>query len=395
VKRFIHLLLIAWIATAIPRGLLVAADARPSRVPGVVIFHSPRPSGIYLGSPGIAVLPDGTYLAKCDEFGPGSTELSRAITRVFSSTNHGLSWSRRSVVEGMFWASLFEHRRAVYLLGTDRQNGNAVIRRSDDGGRTWTAAVDRDTGLLISDGRYHCAPVPLIVHRGRLWRAMEDAMGPDGWGRHFHAFMLSAPVEADLLKAESWTASNRIGRDPAWLNGDFGGWLEGNAVVTRDGRVLDVLRVDTSAYPEKAAFIEVSDDGRNARFDPQTGFVDFPGGAKKFTIRFDPPSDLYWSLVNFVPDASRDNRRPASVRNTLALAASPDLKKWSIRAKLLQHPDPVRHGFQYVDWLFEGEDIIAVCRTAYDDEQGGANNYHDANYLTFHRVPKFRSRKEE
>jgi len=35
-------------------------------------------------------------------------------------------------------------------------------------------------------------------------------------------------------------------------------------------------------------------------------------------------------------------------------------------------------------------DIIAACRTAYDDGLGGANNYHDANFLTFHRIVNFR-----
>jgi hypothetical protein len=50
----------------------------------------------------------------------------------------------------------------------------------------------------------------------------------------------------------------------------------------------------------------------------------------------------------------------------------------------------VKHGFQYVDWLIDGDDIIAACRAAYDDGMGGAHNYHDANYLTFHRIANFR-----
>jgi hypothetical protein len=44
-----------------------------------------------------------------------------------------------------------------------------------------------------------------------------------------------------------------------------------------------------------------------------------------------------------------------------------------------------------VDWQYDGEDLIAVCRTAYDDGQGGARNNHDANFLTFHRWKNFRS----
>ena len=61
-----------------------------------------------------------------------------------------------------------------------------------------------------------------------------------------------------------------------------------------------------------------------------------------------------------------------------------------VRCILLYHPDTAAHGFQYVDWLFDGEDIIAACRTAFDDGQGGAHNHHDANFLTFHRFANFR-----
>jgi hypothetical protein len=54
-------------------------------------------------------------------------------------------------------------------------------------------------------------------------------------------------------------------------------------------------------------------------------------------------------------------------------------------------PDVKNHGFQYVDWQFDGADIIAVCRTAYEDGVGGARNCHDANFLTFHRWKNFRT----
>jgi hypothetical protein len=79
-----------------------------------------------------------------------------------------------------------------------------------------------------------------------------------------------------------------------------------------------------------------------------------------------------------------------SIRNTLALMRSKDLTDWEIRSILLYHPDIRHHGFQYPDWLFDGDDLIAAIRTAYDDGQGGAHNAHDANYLTFHRFRNFR-----
>jgi hypothetical protein len=61
-----------------------------------------------------------------------------------------------------------------------------------------------------------------------------------------------------------------------------------------------------------------------------------------------------------------------------------------VRCILLYHPDTVSHGFQYADWQFDGDDMVAVVRTAYDDAEGGAHNNHDANYVTFHRIGNFR-----
>jgi len=53
------------------------------------------------------------------------------------------------------------------------------------------------------------------------------------------------------------------------------------------------------------------------------------------------------------------------VRNALALMRSADLRHWTIRGIVLCHPDKDKHGFQYVDWLFEDEDMIVVSRTAF------------------------------
>lgn len=370
--------------------LAVAQQPDPTPVPGVVINHSPAKTKQYLGSPSIAVLPGGVYVVTHDYFGPGST---RDRTLVFASADKGKTWQKRAEIEGQWWSTLFVHQSSLYLMGTSREYGFCVIRRSADGGHTWTTPKDRTSGLLLDDGKYHCAPVPVVVHRGRLWRAMEDAMGPGKWGHHFRAFMMSAPVDADLLRADSWTCSNRLGRDPAWLSGTFGGWLEGNAVVTPEGRVVNLLRVDAKDNTERAARLAISDDGTWATFDPQTGFFPFPGGAKKFTIRWDSQSKCYWALANFVPEKHRTGR-PAQTRNTLALVRSSDLNEWEVRSVVLSHPDTAKHGYQYVDWLFEGEDLILAVRTAHDDALGGANNQHDANYVTFHRVSGFRERKD-
>jgi hypothetical protein len=201
---------------------------------------------------------------------------------------------------------------------------------------------------------------------------------PQGkWG-FFEALTLSAPLKADLMQAASWKFSERqkFPKESAPL-GDH--WLEGNLIVAPDGALVNVLRVANQEY---AAILR----------DGKTEFVVFPGGAKKFTIRWDSKSKLYWTLSN--PALAKyplSAVNPASVRNTLVLMSSPDLKNWQVRSTILEHPDPIAHAFQYVDWQFEGKDLIVASRTAFDDEAGGAHRAHDANYLTFHRVVDFRS----
>jgi hypothetical protein len=359
--------------------------------PGVVIDHVPAASGTYVGSPSITIFPDGEYVASHDFFGPKTKEHESAITAVFRSSDRGATWKKISEIQGQFWSTLFVHRNALYIIGTDRHHGNAIIRRSSDGGATWSSPTNGTNGLLRDGGEYHCAPVPVIEHNGRLWRAIEWRNPPVAWGINYRAGMLSVPVDADLLNAASWIASEFLPSDRAWNGGDMGAWLEGNAVVTPAGDVVDILRVQTKSPDEKAAIVRVSGDGKETSFDPATGFVNFPGGAKKFTIRFDPKSNLYWSLASIVHEENRANN-PGGIRNTLAMTCSANLTNWTVRCIVLHHPDVSKHAFQYVDWQFDGDDMIAVCRTAFDDEEHGANSAHNANFLTFHRIANFRGK---
>jgi hypothetical protein len=202
--------------------------------------------------------------------------------------------------------------------------------------------------------------------------------------------MLSASEEADLLERSSWTFSNLLPHDRAWLKGKFGAWLEGNAVVAPNGQVVNVLRVDY-APGDMAALVEVSSGGNQIHFD-EKNFVRLPGGATKFTIRRDPENGSYWALTNIVAEGIQAEKA-THVRNTLALIHSEDLRGWEIRRILLRHPDHKRHGFQYTDWAFEGSDIVAAVRTAYQDEGSGAHAAHDANFLTFHRFADFRTER--
>ena len=342
--------------------------------PGVVIDHQPAMTGQYIGSPSIVILPGGEYVASHDLFGPKSGQTTSAVTRVFRSTSRGQSWHKTAEFADQFWSNLFIHRGSLYVMGVTYEYGRIVIRRSADGGLTWSAPSP-----LTSDTGYHTAPVPIVEKDGRLWRAME--YHPEGrWG-FFQALMLSAPAGADLLDPKSWTLTGRLSYPASAAPGEH--WLEGNAVVARGGTLFDMLRVHNL---EKAALVRVRGD--SLHFER---LVDFPGGAKKFTIRYDPRSRRYWTLSNpALPQYALSSSNPASVRNTLVLMSSRDLRRWKVERTVVSHPDPEKHAFQYVDWQFDGDDLAAVSRTAFDDEEGGPPRAHDANYMTFHRIARFR-----
>lgn len=360
--------------TVIALGLvMMTAAAQGEQVPGTVIDHQPASTKEYVGSPSIVIAPNGDYVASHDLFGPGSTSTQSAVSRIFVSHDRGVTWTKVAEVNDQFWSNLFVLKKHIYLMGVTAEYGRIVIRESDDNGATWSEAH-----YLTEDAGYHTAPVPVVIHDGKIYRAFEHhPAGP--WGS-FQAFVMWAPVDSDITKSASWSFSDRL----SFPVGDEGNaWLEGNAVVGPEGSVVDILRVNNAS---RAAALKLTD--HNLKLDR---FVDFPGGATKFTIRFDPVSKLYWTLSNpALPGEPLAVSSPASVRNTLALMSSPDLTHWTPREIVLHHSESRFHAFQYVDWQFDGSDIIVASRTAFDDEMGGAHSFHDADFMTFHRIPSFR-----
>ncbi|MBN2296222.1 MAG: hypothetical protein JXM70_27580, partial [Pirellulales bacterium] len=134
-KTTLSLLILLMAAT-----MAMAADdaSKPdfSKVPGVAIDHSPASTGCYIGSASIAILPDGSYVASHDFFGPKSTEHVSAKSAIFRSEDRGKTWKQVAKIDGAFWSKLFVHKDSLYLMGTTRHHGFIVIRRSDDGGQT-------------------------------------------------------------------------------------------------------------------------------------------------------------------------------------------------------------------------------------------------------------------
>jgi len=362
-----------------------------TNVPGTVIAHSSAATGKFIGSPGLATLPDGSYVACHDHFGPVSTEHGIAETWIYRSTERGTSWTPICRIDGAFWSNLFVHRGSLYLFGASRHYGYAVIRRSTDGGFTWTHPTDSKSGLLSTTPEYHCAPMPVLEHRGYLYRAFEHRSPGEGWGTNFTSGVFRAKVGADLLDARSWEMSTYIRSDGKWNNGDMRAWLEGNMTVDPHGRIVNVLRAQTVSSQEKAAITSLNPMTMQCAFYPESGFVSFPGGAKKFCIRRHPRAGIYYTISSAVfPD---DNPTDAgSMRNCAVLMQSQDLQAWEIIRVVQYHPDVEHCGFQYIEWQYDGDDIVYVSRTAFHDGYLPAKRAHDANFLTFHRIDNFASR---
>ena len=228
----------------------------------------------YLGSPSIVRLPDGTLLATHDYFGPGcprTPEGEEGLTSVYRSEDNGVTWHNVTHIMNAFWGNLFSHEGSVYWLGISQQYGSVLIRRSEDGGFTWTHPNDEHTGLLFKGGyyrdppNYHCAPMPVLSKDGRLYRAVEDC-DPCEWGQGFKACVISASLDADLLDAKNWTMSNKLAFDPAWVPASWEGlenpgWLEGNVVEAPNGELWNILRFNSRPLVDKAAIVNVYDEG--------------------------------------------------------------------------------------------------------------------------------------
>jgi hypothetical protein len=254
---------------------------------------------------------------------------------------------------------------------------------------------------------YHCAPVPVLSHDGRLYRAFQDN-DPLNWPKGFQALVISAQEDTDLLEASNWTMTNKLPLAPEWIPQDWGhvevcGWEEGNVVLAPDGRLFDIMRIngrrsggrwwEVETSPDctvwnRSAWIELSGDGKSLSFDSKTGFREMPGGHSKFVIRFDAESGNYYTLCNAV----RDEEHP-TLRSILSLYRSADLREWEHRTDLLTDTSGLEGilsvlltGFQYVDWQFDGDDILCAVRTAFR----GAHTFHDSNRILFGRIPDFR-----
>lgn len=360
----------------------LSCDAEKGEVPGVVVHHVPAPSllqrmlgrAVYTASPSIVVLPDGRYLVSANLFGRGSGARESGTTLLYRSADRGASWEALPPLRDMKRGSLFLHRGALYLVGYTAAPGAIVIRRSNDAGETWTAPADAATGLL-REGTFGGTPCNPVEFGGRIWTAVG--------GRR----LLSAPADADLLQAASWTLSRPARTDGGPL-GDGRVITEAQVAAAPHTGVVCLPKIGGLPYTVR---IRAGDDPARVEDPGEEDWIPFPGGEKKFALSYDPVSERFYALSNPVlPEYANRGWPPQLVRNAAALLSSRDLRDWRIERIFLRSPHVDYEAFQYLNFDFDGDDLVVASRTAFHIGRRRPPRGHDSNLITFHRIENFR-----
>lgn len=375
-----------------------------------------------IGDPCFTKLPDGTLLAghtlqpkegwreKPKEMMAHPDFANTKYTLIYKSNDNGESWDLVSRLE-LKQASFLHLAGGVYVVGVsygsnrepEKGFGGIRIFKVIENGETWGDGVDIiQGGLGGGQPNYHTASSPSIISNGYIYCAFDRFLAPQKTypksPAEYPLFLLlfiKCRADKDLLKPENWTSSNgllldgaklplELFRPPERLEG-VARWMEGGMVVTPDGCPCILARVSAGS-PDVAALLPIQDG--QLTFDYQKDIVRMPGGHHKFVVRRDESTGRYFTLSNW------SGPRKKFRRNVLSLCSSEDLRTWKVHHVVLmdQLHDPYSRvsiktvAFSYADWVYEGEDIIFISRTAYQ----GAESFHDANRLTFHRIENFR-----
>ncbi len=331
-------------------------------------------------SPGIAMVKDGdqTILYASYEISEvcNISDERSTTTVIKKSTDYGKTWEKVGEVKDVRWASIFNRGKEIYLIGNSLANGAAVIAKLDEG--------KTSNFVQIATGTGGTAPTAVLEHDGRIYKAYSN-------------HILSAPADANLLDPAVWTKSQSVqGVLTSQKIGEITGRpnatampIEPNVVAGEDGKLYVFYRIDRATQMQ--IVLELSKDGKTFSLveDINSIIKDFPTSKSKITIRYDESTGKYFTISSLYMGGRMQNQRIV-----LALAVSDDLFNWEVVDYLLVSREMANpewemyaHGFQYADFVIDGDNILMVVREAI----GYTNCYHDGNYTTFYIIENYKT----
>ena len=339
-------------------------------------------SGRYLCSPSLVRHPDGFLLASMDLY---AHEHPQNLTLIFRSDDEGETWHYVSELMPCFWGKMFIHNNELYMLSCSTEYGDLLIGKSTDGGKTFCAPVCllRGSNGKNKNNGVHKNPQNLLIYNGRIYNTLEWGSWKNDEFRHA-AMVMSCDINDDFLIPENWSFTPPRRFDPNFAPEVAhlpcsAMTIEGTLTTDPQNRLLNIMRFSGDKC---VLAYEVNTHDNEAMLE-YSHCIPFPANHSKFMIKKDPLTGKYYSIASRIKDGAPNNSR-----NLLSLMVSNDLESWNVACDLLDysHTNPNEVGFQYVDFEFEGDDIIYLCRTAVNN----AHNFHDSNYSTFHRIIGFR-----
>ncbi len=407
---------------------------RPLAQDYVAVYESPDPGHVYCYTPGLARLDNGRLVATMDRGGSG-VKKDEPRGRVFTSDDHGRTWTHRTDFP-FIHARPFVAGASLYVLG---HAGDLRVIRSDDGGVTWSAPAK------LTDGQsWHQSACNVHYAHGCVYLVMERRVTGliKSWAvGELAPILMRAKVGDDLTRRESWTFASELSfrntipnveKDPAidffgvpffpaaYPKGSLPaphrnsapiGWLETNVVQFKDpdhfwfdpkGETFHLwARAHTggTGYAAIAKVVENDDGSMTTSLESVPSgkkmlFVPCPGGQMRFHVLYDEPTKLFWLLSSQATDSmTRAERLPAdrfnlpnNERHRLQLHFSKNMIDWCFAGMVAVGGSP-RESRHYASLIVDGDDLCVLSRSG----DAHAQDAHNGNLITFHRVKNFRS----
>ena len=282
-----------------------------------IIYASPDPKGIYLYTPALIEGFDGRLVAAVDLGGPGTDKLTGPRStlgdyrtgnqvRVLVSDDKGETWTETPARLPMMHEILFKAGNALYMVA---HSGILLATKSLDNGITWS-----EPSVLVNQPRWHQSCANVDIHDGRITLVYEKWISDGHPWPGVAPVLMSASVDDDLTKPESWTFSEPFNPDPCWKlkairhpNCRDPGVLETATVRIHDRATRSTIQLPVRRAPDENPLDSrtwerssrepetrtARSKSRNTRWVRKPILHPYPGSQHQSHIQYDPATKLY------------------------------------------------------------------------------------------------------